>query len=326
MMEVVEHDKRQWLIVELLKEFLEVWLQFEEIWRRYRQGTLTFAEMARFIDDKDPHLPLFHLKEISHELFRQPTGDCPEEGRLFDLAVGSIFHEAMKARENLYQLQVYRPHYRQLEGRTEGASTYEMRLREEFAKIGRRAERGLREGLTETRRLFKDTLEQIRVFLTRHRGENPLLVRFLLQNETLLRRAYGRKGLEEIMAEAFPEGITAAYREGAMSFLRGEHFDLAARFFSRYLRHRPEDVEAHFLLLYCRGWDAYLKNRYRSSLRAFRQALRLVRDELRDRVKGFLEKMAAAVGQMARELQEEGRRRGAKAAFSLAEEIRVLAA
>ncbi len=321
-MEALARDRSQWLVVELLRDFLQVWLHFQEIYRKYRRGVLTFEEMASFIDDKDPHLPLFRLKEISHKLFRHSEGDHPGEGRLFDLAVGSIFHEAMKARENLYQLQVYRPYYQELR-RRKASSAYEQRLHAEFSKIGRRAERGLREGLLETRRLFKDTLEQIRAFLVRCWRDNPLLVRFILRNEDLLRRAYGRGGFEALVAEAFPEGLPAALKEGAMSFMRGEHFSEAERLFSRYLRHRPEDLEVHFLRLYCRGFDAYLRNRFGASLRAFGRAVEIARG-IKDGVKGYLERIAEAVSRMGRELQEEGRRRQASRALKLAEECRLL--
>lgn len=322
-MEAPERDRNRWLVVELLRDFLEVWLQFRQIYRRYQQGQLTFEEMASFVDDKDPYLPLFRLKEISHKLFRKPGGDHPEEGRLFDLAVGSIFHEAMKARENLYQLQAYRPYYVELQ-RREAVTPYQRRLYAEFSKIGHRAERGLREGLAETRRLFKDTLEQIRAFLVRGWRDNALLVRFILRHEDLLRRAYGKRGFESLVAEAFPEGFAAALKEGALSFMKGEHFAEAERLFKRYLRYRPEDLEAYFLRLYCRGFDAYLGNRYRVTLRAFRRAGEVARRGTRAELKGYLERMAEVVTRIARELHEEGRSRRASKVLSLVEELRTL--
>ena len=49
---------------------------------------------------------LFRLKERCHALFRggeQPSEVVMRREALFDLAVGSLFHEAMKFRENLYQ-------------------------------------------------------------------------------------------------------------------------------------------------------------------------------------------------------------------------------
>ena len=51
---------------------------------------------------------------------------------LFDLAVGSLFHEAMKFRENFYQREVYGPRVRAL--RTESGAENEALFRE-FEKI-----------------------------------------------------------------------------------------------------------------------------------------------------------------------------------------------
>ena len=60
---------------------------------------------------------LFRLKERCHALFRpRETGSRVRMRReaLFDLAVGALFHESMKFRENLYQREVYGPRMRAL--------------------------------------------------------------------------------------------------------------------------------------------------------------------------------------------------------------------
>lgn len=313
--------KDHWGCVRLLEDFLGVWLQFKALYRKYRRGELTFSDLAAFVGDKDPFLPLFDLKELSHRLFRDPEGGLPEEGRLIDLAIGSIFHEAMKLRENLYQLEVYRPSYQRLG--LKGVSPHQERLYGEFAKIARRAERGLREGMAETRRLFRNTLEQVRAFIVRRRKENPLIARFLLSSERLLRQAYGSRGYESLMAEAFPEGIRAALREGALSYMKGMHFAQAERLWERYLRHCPDDLEARFLRLYCRGYNAYLLNRPRQVLTAWRQASKVLEAlDPRD-LETHLERMAEALTRLGRELQGSGRRREARGALRLAEKIRV---
>jgi len=314
-------QKELWAYVRLLEEFLQVWLYFKDLYRKYRRKELTFGDIAAFVGDKDPYLPMYHLKELSHRLFRDPEGEPPEEGRLIDLAIGSIFHEAMKLRENLYQLEVYRPSYQRI--RTEELSPYQERLHREFSKIGRRAERALREGMAEARRLFQNTLEQIRAFMAARGKGNPLLVRFLLKSEGLLRRAYGRRGFDSLMAEIFPGGVASALREGALSLMEGMHFGEAEKLWERYLRFNPDDLEARFLRLYCRGYDAYLQNRYGVALTAWRKALRFAEAMGVSNAKGYLERMAELTARMGRELQEEDKEGQARVAFRLSERLRL---
>ena len=68
---------------------------------------------------------------------------------LFDLAVGSLFHEAMKLRENLYQREVYGPRVRAL--RSDAGEENEA-LFDEFEKmlgaVAQRLDEGLRESET----------------------------------------------------------------------------------------------------------------------------------------------------------------------------------
>src|SRR5215831_5009120 len=91
-----------------------------------------FEEVQALAGDTESSA-LFRLKERCHALFRagELGGDLPRVA-LFDLAVGSLFHEAMKLRENLYQLQVYAPKVEAARSQAEPGSE---ELFEEFARI-----------------------------------------------------------------------------------------------------------------------------------------------------------------------------------------------
>jgi len=81
-----------------------------------RQGSALAAAAKRLVGD-DERSVLFRLKERCHALFRggdRAPGIATQREALFDLAVGSLFHEAMKFRENLYQRTVYGPKVRAL--------------------------------------------------------------------------------------------------------------------------------------------------------------------------------------------------------------------
>ena len=102
-------------LVDTLREYLEVHERLVELFARFRSGGLAFDSVRDLCDDS-PNSPLFRLKERCHALFRDgERSDAPvRREALFDLAVGSLFHEAMKFRENFYQLVVYAPKVRSL--------------------------------------------------------------------------------------------------------------------------------------------------------------------------------------------------------------------
>jgi tetratricopeptide (TPR) repeat protein len=270
------HDKSNWVILEIIRDYLYSYINFQSFYEKYKKGALTFEnDVEKFINDKDTTLPLYSLKQSCHMFFRyQEGGEISDEEKLFDLAIGSIFHEAMKIRESLYMLQVYKPRFMQI-GSDKVTSDHERHLLREFKKMGIRTERRLAESMSEVRRLFKETLEQLTGFLPRYK-DNPVLIRFLLRNKDLLQRAFGeRKGLK-IISDLFPGGLGEAYDVEGRSYLRSEHYDLATDFFRQALRYRPEDRELKVLYLFSRGMDGYFKNKYQETLRNFHRLLPLI--------------------------------------------------
>ena len=84
-------------------------------------------------------------------------GVAMRRAALFDLAVGSLFHEAMKFRENFYQREVYGPRVRALRS---AAGEETDALFQEFEKILGIVSTRLVEGLEETETLLAQTSEQ----------------------------------------------------------------------------------------------------------------------------------------------------------------------
>ena len=97
---------------------------------------------------------------------------------LFDLAVGSLFHEAMKFRENFYQREVYGPRVRALRTESGGENAA---LFHEFEKILSAVAQRLEEGLHESEALLVRTREQLALLLAEHRS-NGFVARCLIEN------------------------------------------------------------------------------------------------------------------------------------------------
>ena len=316
-------DKRNWIILEIVRDYLYAYIHFQTLYEKYKTHTLSFDDVEAFVTDKDPTVPLFNLKESCHMLFRyQEEEHCSDEEKLLDLAVGSIFHEAMKLRENLYQLEVYKPRYLQIQDSKE-TSDYERNLLQEFIKIGARTEKRLAESVKETKRLLHDTLNQLAHLLPRYKN-NHALMRFLLRNKELMQQAFGkRKGLK-IIADMFPGGLAEAYAREGQGYLASEHYDLAAEFFKHALTYRPHDQSFKGYYLYARGMDGFYQNRYTGTLRSFHKLLPLIKD-MGDG-KGYLEKVEEVCKKIGREYLEDKKKKLGSVAMELADKARNISA
>ncbi len=133
-------------LVEIVREFLAAHELLGRLFGRLRSGELRFEELQELVGDSEDAV-LFRLKERCHALFRpgmRAADLAMTRGALFDLAVGSLFHEAMKLRENFYQLAVYAPKVEAL--RVQAAPDAE-RLFQEFERIIAAARLRLEEAL-----------------------------------------------------------------------------------------------------------------------------------------------------------------------------------
>ncbi|MBI3078792.1 MAG: hypothetical protein HYY85_17690, partial [Deltaproteobacteria bacterium] len=271
------HRARQ--IVEVVEGLLRAAILFRRIEDLYRRDRLHFEDLRRFVDDRGESV-LFNLKEQCHNLFRRKgLYQVSEKEEFFDLAVGSIFHEGMKVREDLYQLQVYRPRFLALEHKEaqnqEPLSPTERDYLRQFKNILERANRGLREGLKEIRLLLADSLQQLRDLLRDH-APNDLLSRFLLEHEALVARVYGNGGLRMLLAGMFEGGLFEACRLAGRSYSESSYYTLAAKAYRRALTLRPSDKETRLLYILHRGLGHFYASHYTGALSAFRQALRIV--------------------------------------------------
>lgn len=316
-------EKKNWIILEIVRNYLYSYIHFQSIYAQYKAQSLSFDDVEKFVTDKDPTLPLFNLKESCHMLFRyQGDEECSDEEKLLDLAVGSIFHEAMKIREDLYLLEVYKPRYQQVQNSQESSDS-KTNLLQEFTKIGLRTEKRLAESVRETKRLLYDTLKQLAYLLPRYK-ENPVLMRFLLSNKELLQQVFGkRKGLQ-VIADMYPGGLGEAYEVEGRGYLSSEHYDLAAEFFNRALKYRIHDQGLQGLYLYARGMDGYYNNSYPATLRSFHKLLSLA-PVLKDG-KGYLAKIEEVCRKIGREYLEDNKRKQGHVALQLADKIRSLSA
>lgn len=244
-------------LVDIARDFLTAFDLAGRMARHFRAGELGFPEVEHFVGDAETS-PLFRLKERCHALFRRAD---PSEGlratseALFDLAVGALFHEAMKFRENFYQEHVYGPKVRALRASADPESAA---MFSEFEKILAATSVRLEESLQETEALLDQTHRQFARLLTSHRS-NGLLTRYLVENPTLVSAAFP-DGLDALLADVHGSA-GAGWLAAARSYLASGFFDLALGALQEVERTGELSPQTGSLRAYAEGMNAYLDGR-----------------------------------------------------------------
>ncbi len=244
--------------VQLLREFLTAHAELRGIFSTYADDEIPFARIRALVGDDDRAV-LYRLKEKSHALFRAhglATRAVRREA-LFDLAVGSLFHEAMKLRETLYQRQVYAPRVASLR---QAADEESDALFDEFDRILDKSIARLGEVVSEVQALLVQTREQLRRLLVERAGDR-VVTRCLLSRREQVDAAFpeGFLGVLEAMHGDAVTGLVV----GARALLESAYFVEAGATLREadWALSAPHD-ELEQLGLYAEGMQAILDGDY----------------------------------------------------------------
>lgn len=243
-------------LVDIARDFLTAHRTLRRVAARHRAGELRFEEVIELVGD-DEESVLFRLKERCHRVFRATDASAQiGPGALFDLAVGSLFHEAMKFRENVYTRDVYGPRVRAL--RTAGVVDGGDLLRE-FEKIVADSSLRLEESLLEAETLLRQTSGQFHVLLVANAG-NGYLTRFLVEQADEIEGVMGQP-LEGLLEDIHGEA-SLGYALAAESYLTSGFFEagIGALVAARRLGHPAEETSR--LEAYAQGMQAFLEGSF----------------------------------------------------------------
>lgn len=302
-------------LVYIVRDFLIVHRMFRDLTARYWSGELRFEEVQALVASSEESV-LFRLKERCHALFRAGTeGDVvrvrPEA--LFDLAVGSLFHEAMKFRESLYQRDVYGPKVRALRSASRSEGTLLFR---EFERIIDGVRARLDESFQESEALLLQTAGQFWILLEAH-ASNGFVTRYLIEHR-------------DLVDEAFPDGLDALLEQihgsPGIAYVRAAHSYLDSGFFGRARSALIEAMDRDGsreqlsrLVAYAEGMQAYLDRRYGEALDSLSKWV----DAVPPREEGRMADLAfAAVSRVGQLVEKESGEVLRVAAAELSERIR----
>jgi tetratricopeptide (TPR) repeat protein len=288
-------------LVEIVRDFVEAHQLWLSLVARYREGELHFEQLKALVGEDESSV-LFRLKERCHAQFRSDREDLAlamHREALFDLAVGSLFHEAMKLRESLYQREVYGPKVRAL--RSSAGEEAAVSLFMEFEKILSGVSRRFEEGLHEVEVLLGQTVEQLRVLLLLHR-ENGFVARFLLENAKVAEEIFGVP-FDALLAELYGSPAEA-YRTAGRSYLMSGYYEAAIAALRRASECGGDRAECERLSAYALGMAAYLSREYAKSVEHLTKWAESLQDDPPE-LRRLAQDAVSRVGQLA-----EGAERG----------------
>ncbi len=214
-------ERRSVLIKEIVRQMLLSKLFFDDLYEDYKKKALfSFQQLDRWIGTSINRGPLWILKEDAHLLFRKNPSSSFYE-RVFDWTLGSIFHEGMKLKENVYLLEVYQREGKAFIENGNVPDDVDIRsLLEDYTGTFTKAKESAGDEVENLHYLFSKAMEQLQRLVCANKSEG-LLIRFLVENEELYERVYGPGSLTELFESIYNEGIAEAYLVAAKNYREG---------------------------------------------------------------------------------------------------------
>jgi hypothetical protein len=132
---------------------------------------------------------LWRLKDTAHLLFRSFLPDTPLSGRSLDWALGYLFHECMKLKEDAYQLTKYVPWFESI-APEKNLSSDQNSLGQDLKVIASQTAESIDREVQRIQSVLSLCRKLFIVFLPHHR-DNSLLARYIYVNMSRVRSVFG---------------------------------------------------------------------------------------------------------------------------------------
>lgn len=264
-------ERRDFFVRQLVDEFFLLHRSFQETYLVYLEGrnpgkwdcsdllaqrfrvqrAELWQRLSRLVGSEGEKGPLWRLKDLCHLLW--PEGDQAGEvsGSLLDWLIGSIFHETMKLKENIYLLNCYGPAACRLQGRPldlvpsfRGGVT-SVPVLGSIIDVQGMISRAASDAVRQTEQiafLFNHASYMLRVLMP-SLAANALVVRLLIEREQVVRILWGEE-LFEIFQDMYGGDAAEGFCVAGRSYLGGQWFAQALKAYQRALSVDPTCDEA----------------------------------------------------------------------------------
>ena len=218
---------RPYHITRLYGDFHALLQRFRTLYADFLAGRPpSFQAISTFVGSEADRGGLWRLKELCHHLWRQEGNGEREaatpragdghgigglEGTLLDWTIGSLFHEAMKLKENVYLRENYLPVIRRAMGPQAGAAGAgpgPALLGMECRRFIERTESEIGRQMDTVGFLFGQANVLLRLLLAAE-YDNQLLLRFLAEHEDIAEELW-QEPLAAIFAGTRSQGTASA--------------------------------------------------------------------------------------------------------------------
>ncbi len=175
--------KRYEFARDVLRDFCLAGRELEHRFLEYEASQRLNFEALRLLtgEEMDKGL-LWRLKDTAHHLFRN-LADTDTTGKFLDWALGYIFHETIKLKEDAYQLSHYAPWFISLDPAAIDAQ--DRHFRKELLQVLLQTRESIDREMKRIRFIVGLCLEMFPKHYARYR-RNPLLARFIFAQNTLV--------------------------------------------------------------------------------------------------------------------------------------------
>ncbi|MGV1100858.1 hypothetical protein ACUUL3_15785 [Thiovibrio sp. JS02] len=233
-------ERRSLFLKNMFKGFSETFCRFRTLYGHYTANrAVSFAEIDHLVGTENRKGRLWDLKDRCHQLWRDADPQADLNGCLLDWLLGSIFHEAMKLKENSYMLQYYAPLAETMKDRHGGSA--------KFCGVG--CQRFMERTISEIEHqmeslgfMFGRANYLLRTMLLAQ-ADNPILLRYLVENPEIPQELWS-ESLEDLLADMFPQGPEYGFCTAARSYQEGDWYAKAQATYLKALAINPDCHEA----------------------------------------------------------------------------------
>jgi len=263
--------RRDFFVRKALDDFFTMYSSFQDVYAEYlncldpypltgldrlivdsgRSMEIIWDRLTLMVGTENDKGPLWHLKDLCHLVWPEATSGNDRSGSLVDWLVGSIFHEAMKLKENVYLLNRY------------GSAAYKMRdygvdipvtalsVRRTVFRLEsmidiqgviHRAAADVVKQMEQMAFLFITASYMLRMILP-GMADNMHVVKLLIEREMLVNRFWGEQ-LEAIFNDMYCGDAAEGYCRAGRSYLGGQWFYRALQMYKRAIKVNPTCDEA----------------------------------------------------------------------------------
>ncbi|HHD64259.1 MAG TPA: hypothetical protein ENK96_07860 [Desulfobulbaceae bacterium] len=215
--------------------------------QRERMGEL----LTRMIGTETEKGRLWELKDLCHLIW--PGHDLEQNirGSLIDWLFGSVFHESMKLKENIYLLNTYGPTAIRMhrlppvpsgQGRQSLKTLPRLSAMVDVEALIHRIASDVVRQIEQIAVLLGQANCTVRMMLPELAG-NLLVVRLLVEKEETVRELWG-EGIEALLSDMFAGSVARGFCAVGRSYLSGQWYPQALTMYKRALGSDPECNEA----------------------------------------------------------------------------------